>query len=162
MHKDWSYNAVKMYDLPSPPGFNSVVQNDRENVKKRHEVNATKQERAFGLAMGQGKQIFTLFISSFFFGTSVSVFTIGFIGYNLFGVINSLINVNDVFKKYESPEYSLLTTKILYCILTIIQLGLLCYRINKMGLLPITAADWVYLTERAIKAKETAYNWFDP
>ena len=113
-----------------------------------------KENKAWGLVMGQGRSIFTTFISSFFIGTSVSMFTIAIYSYNIYNALNTIINVNKAFKMYESPEYNLISYKILYIILSFISLLLICYRINKMGFLPLNAADWASFAEQNIPRRD--------
>ena len=104
--------------------------------------------------MGQGRSIFTTFISSFFIGTNVSMFTIAIYSYNIYNALNTLFNVNKAFKMYESPEYSLFSYKVMYIFLSFVSLLLICYKINKMGFLPLNAADWAAFANQNIPNRE--------
>ena len=55
---------------------------------------------------------------------------------------------------YESPEYSLLSYKIIYVFLSSISLLITCYKVNKMGFLPLNAADWAAFAEQTISKRE--------
>ena len=156
MAEDWTFdtNQVKKTEVRDPLGFNASTVHIEDSKERRQEVNKMKENRAWGLVTGQGRSIFTTFISSFFIGTNVSIFTIGIYAFQIYNTLNTLFNVNKTFKMYESPEYSLFTYKILYLILSFISFLLICYKINKMGFLPLSAADWAAFAERIIPQKE--------
>ena len=155
MAEDWTFDItqVKTTEIKAPLGFNSSEINVEDSKSRRQEINRMKENKAWGLVTGQGRSIFTTFISSFFIGTNVSMFTIGIYSYNIYNSINTLLNVNKAFKPYESPEYSLLTFKFLYLILAFIQLLLIGYKINKMGFLPMNAADWASFAQQPIQER---------
>ena len=155
MAEDWTYDItqVKTTEVKEPLGYNSSEINVEDSKSRRLEINRMKENKAWGLVTGQGRSIFTTFISSFFIGTNVSMFTIGIYSYNIYNALNTLFNVNKSFKLYESPEYSLFTYKIMYIILSIIQIALIGYKINKMGFLPMNAADWASFAQQPIQER---------
>ena len=156
MAEDWTFDItqVKTTEVKEPLGYNSSEINVEDSKSRRNEINAMKENKAWGLVTGQGRSIFTTFISTFFIGTNVSMFTIAIYSYNIYNALNTLFNINKAFKKYESPEYSLLQYKILYFILSIIQICLIGYKINKMGFLPLNAADWASFAQQSIKERD--------
>ena len=156
MAEDWSFDVtkVKTTEVKEPIGFSCTSFNSEGSKAEREKINQMKENKAWGLVMGQGKSIFTTFISSFFIGTNVSMFTIAIYSYNIYSAINTLFNVNKTFKMYESPEYSLLSYKIMYVILSFISIILICYKINKMGFLPLNAADWASFIQQPIPGKD--------
>ena len=156
MAEDWTFDItqVKTTEIKAPLGFNSYEINVEDSKARRQEINRMKENKAWGLVTGQGRSIFTTFISSFFIGTNISMFTIGIYSYNIYNSINTLLNVNKTFKPYESPEYSLFTFKIFYLILGLIQLVLIGYKINKMGFLPMNAADWASFALEPIRERD--------
>ena len=156
MADDWTYDItqVKTIEIKEPLGYASSEINVEDSKSRRQEINSMKENKAWGLVTGQGKSIFTTFISSFFIGTNVSMFTIAIYSYNIYNAMNTLFNVNKTFKLYESPEYSLFTYKIMYVLLSIIQIALIGYKINKMGFLPMNAADWASFAFEPIKERD--------
>ena len=156
MAEDWTYDItqVKTTEIKEPLGYNASPLNVEDSKARREEVNKMKENKAWGLVMGQGRSIFTTFISSFFIGTNVSMFTIAIYSYNIYNALNTIFNVNKAFKMYESPEYSLLSYKIIYVFLSFISLLLICYKINKMGFLPLNAADWASFANQSITQRE--------
>ena len=156
MAEDWTFDItqVKRTEIKEPLGYNASAFNVEDSKIRRQEVNKMKENKAWGLVMGQGKSIFTTFISSFFIGTSVSMFTIAIYSYQIYNALNTLFNVNKAFKMYESPEYSLLSYKIMYFVLSLLSLLLIGYKINKMGFLPLNAADWAAFAQNSIPNKE--------
>ncbi len=156
MAEDWTFDItqVKRTEIKEPIGYNASAFNVEDSKIRRQEVNKMKENKAWGLVMGQGKSIFTTFISSFFIGTSVSMFTIAIYSYQIYNALNTLFNVNKAFKMYESPEYSLLSYKIMYFVLSLLSLLLIGYKINKMGFLPLNAADWAAFAQNSIPNKE--------
>ena len=156
MSEDWTFDItqVKTTEIKEPLGYSASALNVEDSKIRRQEVNKMKENKAWGLVMGQGKSIFTTFISSFFIGTSVSMFTIAIYSYQIYNALNTLLNVNKAFKMYESPEYSLISYKIMYFILSLISMLLICYKINKMGFMPLNAADWAAFALNPIPNKE--------
>ena len=156
MADDWTYDItqVKTIEIKEPLGYASSEINVEDSKSRRQEINSMKENKAWGLVTGQGKSIFTTFISSFFIGTNVSMFTIAIYSYNIYNAMNTLFNVNKTFKLYESHEYSLFTYKIMYVLLSIIQIALIGYKINKMGFLPMNAADWASFAQNPIQERD--------
>ena len=156
MAEDWTFDItqVKTTEVKEPLGYSSSEINVEDSKSRRNEINAMKENKAWGLVTGQGRSIFTTLISTFFIGTNVSMFTIAIYSYNIYNALNTLFNINKAFKMYESPEYSLLQYKILYFILSIIQICLIGYKINKMGFLPLNAADWASFAQQPIQERD--------
>ena len=156
MSEDWTYDItqVKTTEIKDPLGYDASPFNVEDSKSRRQEVNRMKENKAWGLVMGQGRSIFTTFISTFFIGTNVSMFTIAIYSYNIYNAINTLLNVNKSFKMYESPEYSLLSYKVMYVILSIISIILIGYKIDKMGFLPLSAADWASFAQQTVSDRE--------
>ena len=68
MAEDWTYDItqVKTTEIKEPLGYNSSEINVEDSKSRRQEINRMKENKAWGLVTGQGRSIFTTFISSFF------------------------------------------------------------------------------------------------
>ncbi len=84
-------------------------------------------------------------------------------GYNslsaILNVQNSklIILINLVFKPFENQNHSILIYKILYVFINFFVFGFVIYRINNMGLLPLSPADWISVLENDIPSKKVIY-----
>lgn len=141
---NWEFNLTKVKDvkLPDPYGADVVGGESQESKKKKKEIIEMKMNKAKDLVMGQGKSIFMTFISSFFIGRNLSLFTIFIYGFYAYNAFSSIMNVNNVFKMLENPEYSLFLHKVGYVFLSSISFLIIMYKIYGMGLIPLSPADW--------------------
>jgi small-conductance mechanosensitive channel len=153
---EWNFSFLKMpiTEAKEPLGFNISASENQDSKIRRQEVNEMKMSRAKDLVFSQGKGIIMTFISSFFIGKNLSLFTIFIYGYQAFSAFTSIINVNNAFKRFESPEYSLITYKFAYVILYCISFLLIMYRIYGMGLVPLNPSDWVSLIDNTVPYSE--------
>ena len=153
---EWNFSFLKMpiTDAKEPLGFNISASENQDSKIRRQEVNEMKMSRAKDLVFSQGKGIFMTFISSFFIGKNLSLFTIFIYGYQAFSAFTSIINVNNAFKRFESPEYSLITYKFAYIVLSFISFLLIMYKIYGMGLVPLNPSDWVSLIDNTVPYSE--------
>ena len=154
--KIWNYSFTNLESnpLPEPLGFASSTQEMVDSKQKRKDVVIMKQNRAKDLTFSQAKGILMTFISSFFIGNSLSLFTIMIYGYQLYSSLSNILNVNKAYQMFESPEFSLVGYKILYVILTSCSFGVLLYKVFRMGLIPLNAADWVGLIDIQLPQKK--------
>ena len=141
---NWDFNLTKIKNntIPEPYGSDISGGDSQDSKNKRKEVNQMKMARAKDLVIGQGKSIFMTFISSYFIGRNLSLFTIFIYGFTAYNAFSSVLNVNNVFKMLESPEYSLLFHKIAYVCLSLVSVLVIMYKIYQMGLVPLNPADW--------------------
>ena len=153
---EWNFSFLKMpiTEAKEPLGFNISASENQDSKIRRQEVNEMKMSRAKDLVFSQGKGIFMTFISSFFIGKNLSLFTIFIYGYQAFSAFTSIINVNNAFKRFESPEYSLITYKFAYIVLSFISFLLIMYKIYGMGLVPLNPSDWVSLIDNSVSKSE--------
>ena len=155
---NWGFSLSSMKisnNVKEPLGINFLSSNENDNAKaKRKEQNQMKINKAWDLVIGQGKGIFMTFISTFFIGSNISLFTIFIYGYYAFNTFTAIFNVNKAYKMLESPEYSLFNYKIAYVFLSMISFFFVMYRIYKMGLVPLNPADWVSLIDKNYPEKE--------
>ena len=145
----WDFNLTKVKDikLPEPYGADMVGGDSTESKKKEKEIVEMKMNRARDLVIGQGKSIFMTFVSSFFIGRNLSLFTIFIYGFYAYNAFSAVLNVNSAFKMLENPENSLLMHKIGYVLLSLVSFFIIMYKIYGMGLIPLNPADWAGLLD---------------
>jgi preprotein translocase subunit SecY len=86
-------------------------------------------------------------------GNGISIFTIFFIFQSLFSSVTALLKTskgtiydnNKVFEPFESMVSSTFKYKVIYCAINLVLLGIVAYKLSSMGLLPVSAADYVDL-----------------
>ena len=112
------------------------------------------------------------FLSFYFVGSTLSIFTIFFVGMYGYNSLTAIFNVQNgknftlkflfqfflilnliVFKPYENQTYSIIQYKLSYMVLNFIIFCFILYRINNMGLLPLTPADWVSFVSETIPSR---------
>ena len=113
-------------------------------------MSKVKSDKAKELAYGQFKTIFMTMISFYFIGSNLSLFTIFIVGLYGYNSLTSLLNVNEVFKLYEYPEYSIIQYKLIYVSIQSLAFLFILYRIHGMGLIPLNPADWISFLENNI------------
>ena len=64
--------------------------------------------------------------------------------------LSSILNVNNVFKPFENPEYSIIQYKLVYCVIQSVSFVFILYRIYGMGLIPLNPADWIAFIDNKI------------
>ena len=95
LNLDININSVKHpYSIPDPIGFNITHLDSSDPKKKLNDVCQVKLNKAKELANGQLKQIFMTLISFYFVGSSMSIFTIFFVGMYGYNSLNAILNVN--------------------------------------------------------------------
>jgi hypothetical protein len=147
---DLSFYKVQTNNLPDPYGFNTNIIESAESRSKRRDITHVKMGKAQELAYGQFKNVFMTLISFYFIGSSLSLITIFIVGLYGYNSLTSIFNVGNVFKPYESPEYSTLYYKLVYVLIQSVTFFFVLYRIYGLGLIPLNPADWVSLIDNKI------------
>mmetsp|Transcript_5399 Transcript_5399/g.5526 ORF Transcript_5399/g.5526 Transcript_5399/m.5526 type:complete len:159 (-) Transcript_5399:81-557(-) len=140
---EFNINSVRAQTLPDPIGFSVSYAESVDHRSKISDISKVKVNKAKEVATGQLKQIFMTLLSFYFVGGNMSIFTIFFIGMYGYNSLNAILNVQNVFKPFENQTYSILQYKLLYVTINIVVFGFVIYRINNMGLLPLSPSDWV-------------------
>ena len=92
-------------------------------------------------------------LSFYFVGSTLSIFSLFFVGMYGFNSLNAIFNVgngnflNIVFKPFDNPVYTTIHYKLLYCAINFVVFGAVIWRVNSMGLLPINPADWISMLQ---------------
>lgn len=110
---------------------------------------AAKQRQVLAIAYGPGKNLFTTAFMLWMSGSSVQIFSIMMTGMALLNPLKAMLTVNDAFKAFEKEDgVDLRMPKLIFITCQIVAFGVGVYNCSRMGLLPLTSADWVsYLPE---------------
>ena len=110
--------------------------------------NAAKTKQAMMIAYGPGKSILTTAFMLYMSGTSIQIFSIMSTGMALLNPLKAIASTDATFKKFEGVDVKL--AKLLFIALHLAQVGVALYNCSRMGLLPVTSADWLsYLPDRS-------------
>ncbi len=133
-----------------PYGFNTNIIDTAYNRNKREDINEVKLSKAADVVSAAFKGIFMQLLSFYFIGSSLSLISICIIAIYANNCFSSMLNVNNVFKQFESPEHSLFIYKIGYVLVQSIVLSVIMYRVYGLGLIPLNAADWINLIDLSL------------
>ncbi|GMI03902.1 hypothetical protein TrRE_jg5304 [Triparma retinervis] len=110
---------------------------------------------AMNLATSPGKSILMTGFMLWMSGRHLNVFTISTTSMALINPIKGVLGTNANFKRFESPpdappgaRTNLLQAKAIYVALNLVALAVGMYKMNSMGLLPMTTADWTNLIDQ--------------
>jgi hypothetical protein len=153
---NWEFNFSRIGepDLADPYSWIRNIHEGSEARNRRKDISEVKLNKAKELAMGQIKNIFMTMISFYFIGSNLSLFTIFIFGMYGYNSLSSLLSVNNVFKPFENPQYSIIQYKLIYVCFQSISFGFILYRFYGMGLIPLNPADWIAFIENRIPANE--------
>ena len=100
---------------------------------------------SWAVAMAPGKQLPMMVFMFWMTGNGLHLFSIMMTGMALMTPVKSLMNMNTAFANIKMPdrEINLTQQKLVYigCVCAGLCVG--AWKLNKMGLLPLTSADWV-------------------
>ena len=106
-------------------------------------VKAGALRGADAVAMAPAKSLFMTGFMLWMTGSGVHLFSIMIVGMSLFNPIKAIMAVNTTFKRFELPGVNLAGAKLKFIAIQIVALGMGIWKLNKMGLLPVTSADWM-------------------
>lgn len=151
----------------SAPGAAPVTAGAGSSKKK--DMSKAAMAKAMQIAWSPGRSLFGLVVMMFMIGNRLTIFSIFFLIPVLTGPVNQLMNVNGgawscarvsactpatptpsptaAFAALDGMNVNLLQPKLLYTALSVVGLAMGIYKVNSMGLLPVTSADWVTLLE---------------
>ena len=105
---------------------------------------AAKQRHAMNIAYGPGKSLLSTAFMLWMSGSSIQIFSIMMTAMALFNPIKALAAINEPFRQFEKEEgVDLKIPKLIFAALQVLSLGVALYKCSTMGLLPLTAADWI-------------------
>ncbi len=105
---------------------------------------AAKQRHAMNIAYGPGKNLLSTAFMLWMSGSSIQIFSIMMTAMALFNPLKALAAMNEPFRQFEKEEgVDLKIPKLIFASLQLLSLGVALYKCSTMGLLPLTAADWI-------------------
>ena len=75
-------------------------------------------------------------------GAGVHIFSIMITGMALLNPLKAIFNTNKTFEQFNIPGINLTAQKLTFIAVQCVGLSLGIWKLNKMGLLPLTSADW--------------------
>jgi hypothetical protein len=115
---------------------------DTGMMDKRAEI---MTRMSWGVAMAPGKQVPMMAFMLWMSGSSLHLFSIMMTGMALSTPVKALLALGTAFQniKLADREINLTQQKLVYLLGVVVGLCVGCWKLNKMGLLPLTSADWV-------------------
>ena len=98
------------------------------------------------MATAPKMQLFmTFMIVYLFIGNQLSIYTIFAIVQSLLSSVGGLLKVNQIFEPYEDQTRSLFKYKLIYVAINFVCLGVVSYKLSKMGLISFSPAAYIDL-----------------
>ena len=132
-----------------PFGFGvEVSTSDEEETVSAEKETAAKSKQAMALALSPGKSILTTAFMLYMSGTSIQIFSIMSTGMALLNPLKAVASTEATFRKFEGADLNL--PKLVFIALNLAQVAVALYNCSRMGLLPVTSADWLsYIPDRS-------------
>jgi ER membrane protein complex subunit 4 len=95
------------------------------------------------LAWSPGKSLLTTAFMLYMSGTSIQLFSIMTTGMALFTPVKAIAGIQDTFKEFKKEDgVDTRMPTLLYLGFQLLSLAVALYQCSRMGLLPVTSADW--------------------
>lgn len=95
------------------------------------------------IAWSPGKSLLTTAFMLYMSGTSIQLFSIMTTGMALFTPAKAIAAMHETFKEFKKEDcIDTKIPKLLYLCLQLLSLAVALYQCSRMGLLPLTSADW--------------------
>ena len=99
------------------------------------------------LAYSPAKSLLTTAFMLWMSGTTIQIFSMMTTGMALINPIKAIMSMDQAFGKFEGIDLKL--AKLIFVALQLLAVGIALYNCQRMGLLPVTSADWLsYIPER--------------
>ena len=100
-------------------------------------------------AKSKGGSLFQTGLMLWFSGSSVHMWSLMMTGMALTNPLKELMGMKQIFKRFDDGKADLLIPMLMFAGVQLICLCMGLYKLNVMGLLPTTSADWLsYLPRR--------------
>jgi hypothetical protein len=135
-------------EVKKPPGFietMDAVTTENAVVVTAEAMVEAKKRQIMQIAWSPGRGIFQTCFMLWMSGTSIQIFSIMTTGMALFNPLRAIATTEETFKDFKSEDIGdmdIRVPKLLYVALQLACLGAALYQCSRMGLLPMTSADW--------------------
>lgn len=103
------------------------------------------------VALAPGKNILMQGFMMWMSGSNINIFSIMITGMAFLNPIKAIIAIDEPFKRFRGYAVDLTIPKIAFVACNLGMICLALWKLNTMGLLPITAADWTsFLVDKEI------------
>ena len=135
-----------------PPGYDASLvastsgarAEDAVALAKRRQADlALKQAHAWGFAKSPAGQLPMVCFMMWMAGSGVQIFSIMITLTNVASPVRAIISSGAAFKRFEEPGVDALLPRLLFCAVHCCTLLFALYKLDKMGLLPTHASDWL-------------------
>jgi hypothetical protein len=104
---------------------------------------AAKQRQVMAMAWSPGKGLLTTAFMLYMSGTSIQLFSIMTTGMALVNPIKAMAGTQEMFKEFKGEDgVDARIPKLIFVGIQLVALGVAIYQCSRMGLLPVTSADW--------------------
>ena len=102
----------------------------------------TMERVAWATAQAPARSLFMTGFMLWMSGAGVHIFSIMITGMALLNPLKAILNTNKTFEQFNIPGINLTAQKLTFIAVQLVGLALGVWKLNKMGLLPLTSADW--------------------
>ncbi|CBN77765.1 conserved unknown protein [Ectocarpus siliculosus] len=130
--------------LARPLGFNpgALIDDDDATGPSALAQENLKKKRAMEIALGPGKSILMNGFMMYMSGAGIHIFSIMITFMGIMNPAKAILSVHSVFRTVDDGKISLLLPKLIFCAVNFGGVCVALWKMAKMGLLPVTAADW--------------------
>ena len=136
-------------DVLKPPGFIDTF--DTETLENAVVVTAeamitAKQRQIMQIAWAPAKALLQTCFMLWMSGTSIQIFSIMTTGMALFNPLRAIAATEEAFKDFKTEDIGdmdIRLPKLLFIGMQLVSLSAALYQCSRMGLLPMTSADWI-------------------
>jgi hypothetical protein len=135
-----------------PPGYDAAlvatgsvrgVEDATVLAKRREAEVAAKQAHAWSFAKSPASQLPMVCFMMWMSGSGVQIFSIMITLTNVASPVRAILSSAAAFKRFEEPGVDAALPRLLFCAVHCATLLVALYKLDKMGLLPTHASDWL-------------------
>lgn len=135
--------------VSDPIGFRAPNAKVEETAPRKSNIEDLKMKRANEAANRPFQALFMTMLMLFMSGGGLNIFSIMITCGAMWTPINNLINTNATFAPFKIKGKSLAGPKLKYVGINFIGLLMGVYKFSYMGLIPVSAEDWIGLIDYA-------------